>query len=200
MIGQTIVFYVTAFLAVVSAVMVITRENPIHSVLWLILNLVSIAVLYLTLRAPFLFAAQMIVYAGAIVVLFLFVVMMLIDKEQMPETAKSARWLTPATFAAAALLTCALLLVAFAFSNGTPMGPAVIGTPTQVGRVLFRDYLLPFEATSLLLMTALVGALYLGRHGAEQDGEGEVPEDADGVSPASDSAIEAVEEDAHARA
>lgn len=175
--AQDFVFYFFAFLAVGSAVMVVILDNPVHSVMWLILNLIGVAVLYFTLQAPFLMAVQLIVYAGAIVVLFVFVVMLLMRQGHLTGTGPLA-WLRPASFIGVLLLAMLLLTVAFVQpqNSANAWGGAVVGTPTAVGHVLYRDYLLPFEATSVLLLAALVGALYLGRHSR-------VPESEEGLEP-----------------
>jgi NADH-quinone oxidoreductase subunit J len=171
LIAQAIVVYLFAFIAVIAAVMVISRDNPVHSALWLILNLVCLAVLYYTLQAPFLMAVQLIVYAGAIVVLFLFVVMLLSSKRQAGGAPGPLAWLSPASIVAALLLAVALLVVAISQPTGIAENAkeAVVGTPANVGLVLYRDYLLPFEATSILLLAALVGAMYLGRHSDKEE-------------------------------
>jgi NADH-quinone oxidoreductase subunit J len=162
--APVIIFILVAFVAVTSAVMVITQKDPVHSALWLILNLVSLAVIYYLLNAPFLMAVQLIVYAGAIVVLFLFVVMLLAaGKEEGAHP--HLGWLRPAAWIAAAaflvgIVTVGWLQIAPPDSGGTP---TPMGDPASIGRLLYSRYLLPFEATSILLLAALVGALYLGR-------------------------------------
>lgn len=172
MTAQAVLFFIVAIIALVSAVLVITSENPVHSALWLILNLVSIAVLYYTLNAPFLMAVQLIVYAGAIVVLFVFVLMVLSTKGDAAGRHPALAWLKPASLAAAVVFLAGTV---FALKNAPPAGPSpagfVVGDPESIGRLLYRSYLLPFEATSILLLTALVGAMYLGRRGSDADTE-----------------------------
>jgi NADH-quinone oxidoreductase subunit J len=163
-------------------VLVIRLPNPIHSALALIGNLVSIAVLYYTLNAPFLMAVQLIVYAGAIVVLFLFVVMLLSSRGEV-HARKHLMWLAPAAWIGA-LLTFLGAFAMIAMDGGRvarPSDAVVVGDPASIGVLLFGKYLLPFEATSILLLAALVGAMYLGRRGES----GEV-EDYGGAEEAND--------------
>ena len=165
MTAQAVVFYLFAFVAVFAAVMVISRDNPVHSALWLILNLISVAILYYTLNAPFLMAAQLIVYAGAIVVLFVFVMMMLSTQEERRRRDKAIGWVRPLGVGFAVLFFIAVFIAIQVKPDTALLTGAVEGTPYAVGRTLFRDFLLPFEATAILLLAALVGAMYLGRHG-----------------------------------
>lgn len=176
-----IVFVVLAILAVASAILVILSPDPVHSALWLILNLVTLGVLYYTLNASFLMAVQLIVYAGAIVVLFLFVVMVL---NARGEEAWSRRlpWLRGfGTFAAALFFVAVWWAVKAAAQSETTGAPE--GTPAAVGMALYTDYLLPFEATSVLLISALVGALYLGRSDARKRGSVPDRRTVEGVAP-----------------
>lgn len=164
MTAHAVIFIIVAIAAVIAAVMVIRSENPVHSAIWLILNLVSVAVMYYALNAPFLMAVQLIVYAGAIVVLFLFVVMLLApgrDDGVHPHLG----WLRPSGMIAATLLLICLITLAWSHAGGAgPTTPdTLVGDPASIGRRLYSVWLLPFEATSILLLSALVGALYLGR-------------------------------------
>jgi NADH-quinone oxidoreductase subunit J len=151
--------------------MVVRSANPVHSAIWLIVNLMSVAVMYYALNAPFLMAVQLIVYAGAIVVLFLFVVMLLGPSREEGAHPHLA-WLRPAAFAGAALLLLCLVAVAWHQTGDTASGTAaeLIGDPASIGRRLYTVWLLPFEATSILLLAALVGALYLGRQNSREPG------------------------------
>jgi len=149
--------------------MVTIVRNPVHSALSLIVNLMSIAVLYYTLNAPFLMAVQLIVYAGAIVVLFLFVVMLL-NSSGEEAASPTLAWVKPVGVVSALGF---LLAVAYVLKVDLPASAAsheVVGDPAAIGRMLYRQYLLPFEATSVLLMAALVGSLYLGRRFDKGDG------------------------------
>jgi NADH-quinone oxidoreductase subunit J len=164
--AHAVIFILVAVLAVFSAVMVITPGNPVHSALWLILNLMSVAVMYYLLNAPFLMAVQLIVYAGAIVVLFLFVVMLLSSKGESGKAHPHLAWLRPAAFVSAAIFLIAIVAVARYEAAKPFLGitDSVIGDPASIGRKLYTTWLLPFETTSILLLAALVGAMYLARH------------------------------------
>jgi len=159
------VFLGLALIAVASAVSMLVSRNAVYSALFLVLNFVAVAVLYLLLNAAFIALVQVTVYAGAIMVLFLFVIMLL-GAERL-ETGRALRWQQPA----AAVLGAALLAeMGWVFFGGAGTGsvPAALlggafGSPAAVGRLLFSDYLLPFEVTSILLLAAMVGAIVLAR-------------------------------------
>jgi NADH-quinone oxidoreductase subunit J len=153
-------FLVIALAAVASAVGVVLRRNPLHAALYLVTNLFCVAVLYLLQRAEFLALAQVIVYAGAIMVLFLFAIMLLIPgrTETGPDPLRAARRLAVPVAGAFGL---ALVLVA-ARTGGSGAAPGPVGV-AALGRLLFTDYLFPFEVTSVLLLAALVGALVLAK-------------------------------------
>lgn len=173
--GAVVLFVIFALIAILSAVMVISSANPVHSAIWLILNLVCIAVLYLTLNASFLMAVQLIVYAGAIVVLFLFVVMVLSPRKDDAGHAHMP-WLRPLGLAAAALMFAAFVWMLKVDSSANAVS-SVHGGPAEIGRLLYTKYLLPFEATSILLLVALVGALYLGRRSQDDNAPDAVVKD-----------------------
>jgi len=157
------VFLLVGVTAVVTAVGLVVRPNPLHGALFLVGNLFCIAVLFLMLGAEFLALAQVIVYAGAIMVLFIFAIMLLIPgrAESGPDAlARARRFAVPV----GAALGLAILLVAG--RTGGPASSAPPGGVDTVGRLLFTDYLLPFEVTSLLLLAALVGALTLAKRRA----------------------------------
>ena len=164
---ELVVFLVSAVVAIAGAVAMLLSRNAIHSALFLLLNMISIAVLYLLLRAPFLFAVQLIVYAGAIIVLFLFVVMLL-GAERAEDEQDRINWQRPV-----AILLGLLLLgeAAYVFISG-PGGAAPAQTsedfavPVKIGEALFTTYLLPFEITSVILLAAIVGVVVL--HKREQ--------------------------------
>lgn len=160
-----ITFGVLAFLAVGSAAGMLLRKNPIHGALFLAVNLTSVAALFLTLRAEFLAAVQIIIYAGAIAVLFVFAIMVLIPgkEETGPDPLRRQRWL------AVPVAVVFLVLVALGLRStllaGGPRPPLPGGTEA-IGRVLFTDYLLPFEVTSVLLLAAIVGVMALTKRRA----------------------------------
>jgi NADH-quinone oxidoreductase subunit J len=157
----TFTFVVVAALAVASALGLVLKKNPIHGALFLVVNLACVAVFYLTLGAEFLAAAQVIVYAGAIMVLFVFAIMVLIPgkEETGPDPRRSTRWLA---LPVGALLFVQLAVILTARRSGPPSVP-VVGGVESLGRLLFTDYLFPFELTSVLLLAAMVGVLVLAR-------------------------------------
>jgi NADH-quinone oxidoreductase subunit J len=162
---------ILAALAVGSGLAVILIRNPIYCALSLVVNFFLLAVMYLLLRAEFLAAIQVIVYAGAIMVLFIFVIMLLNLGGE--ETRDKLRVLRPLAFLLGLVLlvevVAALRYRAYTVENPAlsfPLvsaPPAVTGGVREFGRLLFTDYLLPFEITSVLLLIAIVGAVVLGR-------------------------------------
>lgn len=159
-----IAFYLAAFVAVFSTVMVITSYNPVHALLYLVVSLLAVAMIFFTLGAPFAGLLEVIVYAGAIMVLFIFVVMMLNLGEKVVE--QERRWLTPKIWIGPALLSFVLLaeLVWMLPSAGLhAAGMQEVGAK-QVGIVLYGPYLLAVEFASMLLLAALVAAYHLGKN------------------------------------
>ena len=157
------VFSVVAIAAIGTAVGLVVRPNPLHGALFLVGNLFCVAVLFLMLGAEFLALAQVIVYAGAIMVLFILAIMLLIPgrAESGPDPLARARRLA---LPLAAALGLAVALVAARTGGPAPSAPP--GGAGAIGRLLFTDYLFPFEVTSLLLLAALVGALTLAKRRA----------------------------------
>jgi len=160
-----ILFYFFAGLAVLGGVLVVTMRNAVHSAVFLITSLLATAGLYLTLNAEFLFVVQIILYVGGIMVLFVFVIMLVnLDVALHQVQFNRQTWV-------AGLLSFALLaelLAAFALSrssSGAPSVPAVTveGNTEQIGRLLFQNYVIPFEIASILLLVALVGAVVMGK-------------------------------------
>jgi NADH-quinone oxidoreductase subunit J len=160
-----VTFFVLAVLAVGSAAGLLLRRNPIHGALFLAINLGTVAALFLTLRAEFLAAVQIIVYAGAIAVLFVFAIMVLIPgkEETGPDPLRGQRLLS-VPVVAVLLILLALVFGSAAFQGG--IKPTVPGGTEAVGRVLFTDYLFPFEVTSVLLLAAIVGVMALTKRRA----------------------------------
>lgn len=158
------IFYSSAAVAVLATFRVISGSNPVHALLNLVVSLLAIAMIFFTLGAPFAAALEMIVYAGAIMVLFVFVVMMLNLGDSVVHQEK--KWLQPDVWLVPALLTTALLLLLIYAIN--QQADAVVGGVSvdakQVGIALFGPYILIVELASLLLLAALVAAFHIGRH------------------------------------
>ena len=158
------VFVVLALLTVLSALTVVVHRNPVHSACALVATLFLLAVLFAGLDAPLVAVLQIIVYAGAIVVLFLFVIMLLnLQKETRAVT--SPMLVVAATAGGIALVALLTLVVGRATSSAAANLPPGFGETESVARVLFTTYLLPFELTSILLLVAIVGAVALARKG-----------------------------------
>ena len=161
-----VAFVIVALMAVGSALGLVLRRNPIHGALFLVVNLGSVAIFYLMLGAEFLAAAQVIVYAGAIMVLFVFAIMVLIPgkEETGPDPHRGLRvWALPV----AGLLFLQVVVWLIVARGAAPAArPAAGGGVEAIGRLLFTDYLFPFELTSVLLLAAMVGVLLLARRRA----------------------------------
>jgi NADH-quinone oxidoreductase subunit J len=160
---NVIVFLAFAIVAVVAAVNLVVQTHPISSALSLIGVMGSLAVLYLLLGAEFIAAAQLIVYAGAIMVLFVFVIMLLNAGAENTQGIGSR-----AKYFGIPLLIVFLGVLAFVIQALFPNLPSVAfgnfhAGPAEIGRSLFTDYLLPFEVVSVLILIALIGAIVLGR-------------------------------------
>ncbi len=164
-----ILFWVLSSLAILSAVMVVISKNPIHSVLWLIVVFFCISGHYVLLNAQFLAIVNLIVYAGAIMVLFLFVIMLMnLNKETEPQ--KNIWMKLAGTIAGGCFLisTCNFIFNAQTVSKelgrGTVMmGSGDIGLIKNLGKMLFSDYVVPFEISSVLFLSAMVGAVVIGK-------------------------------------
>jgi NADH-quinone oxidoreductase subunit J len=158
--------YIASAVAVISTLLMVTRPNVVHALLYLIVSLLATAVMFLTLGAPFLAAFEVIVYAGAIMVLFVFVVMML-DLGPKGDTAPSSAgaWAGPAV-----LSTVLGIELLYVLSSGAVTSARIaVSGPAEVAASLFTTYLLGVEVASLLLLAGLVGAHHLGRR--DEDGE-----------------------------
>jgi NADH-quinone oxidoreductase subunit J len=165
------VFYISAAVAVISTFLVITRTNAVHALLYLIVSLLSVAVIFFALGAPFIAALEVIIYAGAIMVLFIFVIMMLnpgkAEVRQERQWLKGPMWVGPSILAAVLL---AEIVKAFAF-QGAPAGQGVSIGPKELSRSLFGPYVIGVELASLILFIGLVGAFHLGRRAGPSEGE-----------------------------
>lgn len=183
------VFAVAAVVVLAGAFGVVLSRNPVHSALSLVGTLFGIAVLFVAQQAHFLAAVQVIVYAGAIVVLFLFVIMLLGVDRSDALGAETLRGQRPAAFALGSLCLLLLLFLArFQWASGARAVTAPLdgegSNVEQLGRSIFSTYLLPFEITSVLLVIAVVGAVVLARRPgrAEQDLERRAHRDQDEIS------------------
>lgn len=161
---ELVVFIVTAVVALVGAIAMLLSRNAVHSALFLLLNFASIAVLYLLLGAPFLFAAQLIIYAGAIIILFLFVVMLLGAERDEPVD-DTMPWQRPIALVMAAVLLGEALYVFVSRAHLLTLVPTALvanfASPQNLAEALFTRYLFPFEITSVILLAAVVGVVVL---------------------------------------
>jgi NADH-quinone oxidoreductase subunit J len=157
-----IVFLILAFVAVASALGMLLNKNAVYAALFLILNFATVAVFYLVLGAPFIALTQITVYAGAIMVLFLFVIMLLGAEELIK--GRKFDWQRPVALALAILLIVEAGFIIFGGGQDFITITAVsedYANPHQIGLMLFQEYLLPFEITGFLLLAAMVGAIVI---------------------------------------
>ncbi len=195
--GESLIWWVMAALAVAAAAGMITSKNPVHSALWLVVNFIGLALIYLVLSAPMLFAVQLIVYAGAIMVLFLFVVWFFMSPRARQFMRPPLR--TQLVFGGILSVLLLGLLAYGAFTGGAnmsfgellpgapgqsvtqaldltrpedsanvPLDQLPMGHPRQVGTFMFSYHVLPFTLTSLVLLAALLGALMVARDELEE--------------------------------
>ncbi len=164
---QLALFLIFGVLAVAGAINLLLQKHPINSALSLVVVMISLAVLYFSLGAEFLAAAQVIVYSGAIMVLFVFVIMLLNAGEEEQTTGSRAAYLAgfPGAAAILALLAFVFLSERHAFGVARLGGHlnGVVSNIIEISRILFRDLLLPFEVTSILVLVAILGAVVLAR-------------------------------------
>jgi NADH-quinone oxidoreductase subunit J len=155
---MTVTFYLSAIVAIVATGIVIVQRNAVHALLYLIVSLLAVGLVFFTLGAPFAAALEVITYAGAIMVLFLFVIMLL---NLQPEEGKRP---FPLKWRGAVLLTTVLLVdLIYLLASGDQGIIETAMSPQQVGLALFGPYLLGVELASMLLLAGLVGAYHLGR-------------------------------------
>jgi NADH-quinone oxidoreductase subunit J len=162
---EEILFYIFAFGGIASALLVVTRRNPIVAAIYIIINFFCLSGIYLTLHAQFIAVVQILVYAGAIMVLFVFVIMLLnLGDERSLRDGFSWKKVVAAGFSFGVLME---LVYIFMIPNGTQTIEVTraneIGTVEAIGHVLFTQFLFPFEVTSLLLTAAIVGAIVLAK-------------------------------------
>lgn len=165
-----ITFFVLSAVALIAAIMVITRRNAVHSVIWLIVTLFSVAGIFLMLHAEFLFAVQIILYVGGIMVLFLFVVMLVNLDVAVKQQQFRRQW-------ELALLTAILLMAELGYGiyqgrHGFALAPAALspesrGNTQAVALALYQNWMLPVEIASLLLLVAMVGAVIMAKRKLE---------------------------------
>ena len=156
-----LLFYVAGAVAIISTLLMLTRLNVVHALLYLIVSFLGIAVVFYVLGAPFVAALEVIVYAGAIMVLFVFVGMMFNLGQDSVQTEK--QWLAPGIWIGPAILASVLFAeVVYLLQGGTaPMGAVAVG-PNEVGMALFGRYVIGVELASMLLLAGVVGAYHLG--------------------------------------
>jgi NADH-quinone oxidoreductase subunit J len=165
---EALIFYPLAAVMVISSLMVILRRNPVHSALFLILAFLCLAGIFLQLNAQFIAAVQVIVYAGAIMVLFLFVIMLLnVEREASAGNGRGLQkfWALVLCLSIAISFISATSMSVFTGARGNypPEKVAAMGNSALIGRALFTDFLLPFEITSVLLLAAIIGAVVLAK-------------------------------------
>ncbi len=160
---QLLLFLILALVAIASALGMLISRNAIYSALFLVVNFATVAVFFLLLDAPFIAVAQVSVYTGAIMVLFLFVIMLLGAERAGP--IQAIQWQRPLAITLAIILLLEAGYIIYTHrSLGTVVDkqiPLGFGSPAQVGTALFSRYLLPFEITSVLLLVAMIGAIVL---------------------------------------
>jgi NADH-quinone oxidoreductase subunit J len=161
------VFYLSAFVAVIATIMAITRVNAVHALLYFIVSLLSVALIFFVLGAPFIAALEVIIYAGAILVLFVFVIMLLNIGKEAAE--KEKQLLSPQAWSGPAALAAVLMgELIYVLMKGEPgAGAMAIIGPKQVGISLLTKYVIGVELASMLLLSGLVGAYHLGKRGGE---------------------------------
>ncbi len=164
-------FFLFAIVGVGSAIMVITRRNVVHAALFLLLTFFCVGATYVLLRAELLAAAQVLIYAGAITVLFLFAIMLV----NLPRALRLRQWnrQTGVAVVLAGLIGLAMCIAMTRAFGQLTLSPQTasqpLGTPKAVGHALFASYVLPFEIASLILLAAMIGAMYLAREVALEE-------------------------------
>ena len=155
-------FWIPAAVALVSTALVVTRRNASHALIYLVVSLLAVAVIFFVLGAPFAAALEVVIYAGAIVVLFLFVVMML--NLGHSSVLRESRWLRPGMWVLPAMLVSVLLItMVYVLAGATADTAGEMVGPKAVGIALFGPYLLAVELAGFLLLAALIGSYHLGR-------------------------------------
>ncbi len=161
---MAVLFYISSVIAIIATIMVITRHNPIHALLYLVVSFMGVAMIFLSIGAPFMAALEVIVYSGAIIVLFIFVVMMLnLGKET---SIQEKQWLQPKVWVGPAVLVLLLLaeLVILISRGGSASMNVQAVAVKAVSISLYKEYILAMELTGFLLMAGIVGAAHIGKH------------------------------------
>lgn len=161
---MNIIFYIAAVIAFIATVMVVTRKNAVHALLYLVVSLLAVSVIFFISGAPFVAALEVIVYAGAIMVLFVFAIMMLDlgkdSKEKENKLLGFRVWVIPSVLCL--ILLCEIVFVIFQYGATQTIGGRVTG-PAEVSSSLFGGYVLAVELTGMLLMSGIVGAYHIGK-------------------------------------
>lgn len=159
-----LLFYISAVVAILSTIMVITRHHPIHALLYLVVSFLAIAMIFVAIGAPFVGVLEVIIYAGAIMVLFIFVVMMLNLDKITSEQEK--QWLKPNVWIGPSILSVLLLgeMIYLLLQTEHPATDLHTIEPKQVALSLFGKYVIAVELTGFLLMSGIVGAAHIGKH------------------------------------
>lgn len=160
---MSILFYISSFVAILATGMVITRYHPIHALLYLVVSLLAVAMIFLTLGAPFVAVLEVIIYAGAIMVLFIFFIMML---NLGNSTAQQERnWLKPKVWIGPSLLTLVLLgeLIMLLLKGKSVVIQVAVVDPRKVALSLYGEYIIGVELAGFLLMAGIVGAAHIGK-------------------------------------
>lgn len=159
-----VLFYISSAVAILATIMAISRFNPIHALLYLVVSFLAVAMIFLSMGAPFVSALEVIVYAGAIIVLFIFVVMMLnLGKDTAMQ---EKQWLQPRVWVGPSILVLVLLaemIVLLSKGNDAVADIAVVA-PRSVALSLYREYVIALELIGFLLMAGIVGAAHIGQH------------------------------------
>jgi NADH-quinone oxidoreductase subunit J len=164
--ADLIIFFILAAFSIISAIVVITRRSPVMSVVFLVLNFIILAIIYLTLQAQFIAVIQIVVYAGAIMVLFLFVILLLnLGNEELltEKMTYKKRIAISLSFVFLVQLVIGIKVSFGEYPNMLAPTATQIGTVENIGKVLFTEYLFPFEITSVLLLAAIIGAVVLAK-------------------------------------
>lgn len=159
-----LLFYISSVIAVIATIMVITRHHPIHALLYLVVSFLAIAMIFVAIGAPFVGVLEVIIYAGAIMVLFIFVVMMLNLDKVTSEQEK--QWLKPNVWIVPSLLSVLLLgeMIYLLLQTEHPATDLHVVEPKQVSLSLFGKYVIAVELIGFLLMAGIVGAAHIGKH------------------------------------